>query len=222
MSPQFNENDFLQISGLQHFVFCRRQWALIHVEHQWIENYNTVDGEVFHERAHDATLSEKRGDTLTTREMPIFSRVLGVSGKCDVVEFHRCEDGIPLQKQEGLWRIYPVEYKRGKPKEHNADELQLCCQAMCLEEMLAAVIPEGALFYGETRRRLTVLFTSELRETVRADLAEMHDLYARRHTPKVRPTKACGNCSLSEVCLSKLAKAPAVADYLRQRWEETL
>ncbi|MEG0756738.1 MAG: CRISPR-associated protein Cas4, partial [Oscillospiraceae bacterium] len=206
MSPQFNEDDFLQLSGLQHFVFCRRQWALIHVEHQWIENYYTVDGEVFHERAHDGTLSEKRGDTLTTREMPIFSRVLGVSGQCDVVEFHRCEDGIPLQKQEGLWRVYPVEYKRGKPKEHDADELQLCCQAMCLEEMLATVIPEGALFYGETRRRLVVAFTPELRETVRADLAEMHDLYARRHTPKVRPTKACGNCSLSEVCLSKLAK----------------
>lgn len=221
MSPHFNEDDFLQLSGLQHFVFCRRQWALIHVEHQWTENYYTVDGNFFHERAHDGSLSEKRGDTLTTREMPIFSRVLGVSGKCDVVEFHRCEDGIPLQKQEGLWRIYPVEYKRGKPKEHDADQLQLCCQAMCLEEMLATVIPEGALFYGETRRRLTVLFTPELRETVRADLAEMHDLFARKYTPKVRPTKACGNCSLSEVCLSKLTKAPGVSAYLRERWEET-
>ncbi|MEG1396590.1 MAG: CRISPR-associated protein Cas4 [Oscillospiraceae bacterium] len=218
---EYREEDYFSLSALQRFAFCRREFALTHIENQWVENYNTVDGNFFHERAHDATLSEKRGDTLITREMPIFSRVLGVSGKCDVVEFHRCRDGISLQNQEGFWRIYPVEYKRGKPKEHDADLLQLCCQAMCLEEMLATNIPEGALFYGETRRRLAVPFTPELREKVTADLAEMHDLFARRYTPKVKPTKACGNCSLSEVCLSKLTRAPAVADYLRARWEES-
>ncbi|MEG1579272.1 MAG: CRISPR-associated protein Cas4, partial [Oscillospiraceae bacterium] len=150
---EYREEDFLQLSGLQHFVFCRRQWALIHIEQQWAENFSTVDGNLFHERAHDGSISEKRGDLLTTHELPIFSRVLGVSGKCDVVEFHRCEAGISLQKQAGFWQVYPVEYKRGKPKEHDGDELQLCCQALCLEEMLATEIPAGALFYGETRRR---------------------------------------------------------------------
>ena len=132
----FNDEDFLQLSGLQHFKFCRRQWALIHIENQWAENYRTTDGAILHENAHNGAFSESRGYLLVSRDMRIFSRSLGVSGACDVLEFHRGETGIPLKSREGLSQPYPVEYKRGKPKKGTEDALQLCGQAMCLEEML--------------------------------------------------------------------------------------
>lgn len=138
----------MQLSGIQHFCFCRRQWALIHVENVWQENEHTVAGELLHARAHDADFAESRGDTYIQREVSFHSATLGVSGKCDVLEFHRCQDGIPLRNREGLWLPYPVEYKKGSSKLSDADRLQLCGQAMCLEEMLCCAIPEGALFYG--------------------------------------------------------------------------
>ena len=144
----WQEEDYLPLSGLQHFVFCRRQWALIHIEQQWAENYWTVDGDILHEKAHDPEKRERRGDLLITRGMPIHSPTLGVSGQCDVVEFRRDDYGTALRGEEGLWVPFPVEYKRGKPKEHQADELQLCAQALCLEEMLCCPVPAGALFYG--------------------------------------------------------------------------
>lgn len=218
----YNEQDFLQLSGLQHFRFCRRQWALIHIEEQWAENYRTTDGAIFHENAHDGAFSESRGDRLITRDMRVFSPTLGVSGACDVLEFRRGDTGIPLEGREGLWQPYPVEYKRGRPKEHTADALQLCAQAMCLEEMLCCTIPEGALYYGETRRRSRVEFTDELRQEVRTALKEMHDLYRRSHTPKVTPTKACNACSLKELCLPKLMRKTSVAQYLADALEEGL
>ena len=148
MSYQYQEDDYLQLSGLQHFCFCRRQWALIHIENQWAENYRTVDGELMHENAHNADFQESRGDLLIVRGLAIHSARLGVSGQCDVVEFRRSPDGVSLRKREGLWQPYPIEYKRGKPKEGLEDKLQLCGQAMCLEEMLCCAIPEGALYYG--------------------------------------------------------------------------
>ncbi|MFV0413791.1 MAG: CRISPR-associated protein Cas4 [Oscillospiraceae bacterium] len=193
---EYSEEDFLLLSGLQHFQFCRRQWALIHVENQWAENYRTVDGALLHQNAHDKAFSETRKDVVTTRGMNVFSRTLGVSGECDVLEFHRRENGIPLKGRGGLWQPFPVEYKRGGPKPHNGDELQLCGQAMCLEEMLCCPISEGALYYGEVRRRQPVLFTEELRAGVRGALAEMRGLLQRGHTPRVKPTKACNACSL--------------------------
>ncbi len=217
----FHEEDFLQLSGLQHFIFCRRQWGLIHVEHQWAENLRTVEGELLHQRCHDSGASERRGDLLTLRNLHIFSPRMGISGACDVVEFHADPHGVPLQGHAGTWRPYPVEYKRGKPKDHQADELQLCAQAMCLEEMLCCAISEGALFYGESRRRQVVPLTDELRSTVTQSLAEMHDLYRRGHTPKVKPGSACRACSLSELCLPALMSARPVADYLRGNLEVT-
>lgn len=175
----YSEEDFLQLSGLQHFRFCRRQWALIHIENQWAENYRTTDGAILHENAHDGAFTESRGDLLITRDMRVFSRTLGVSGACDVLEFRRGEIGISLKEREGLWQPYPVEYKRGKPKAGTEDALQLCGQAMCLEEMLCCEIPQGALYYGEPHRRTEVELTPELRQEVYALLAEMHDLYRR-------------------------------------------
>ena len=146
--------------------------------------------------------------------------MLEVSGQCDVVEFRRDPGGVPLRGLQGLWLPYPVEYKRGRPSDRGADELQLCGQALCLEEMLCCPVPEGALYYGETRRRRTVAFTPELRGRVQELLAEMHALYARRYTPKVRPTKACNACSLKELCLPKLMRGKKVADYLAAALEE--
>ncbi len=213
------EEDWLQLSGLQHFTFCRRQWALIHIENQWAENFRTADGHLMHERVHDQEFRESRGDRLTVRGLAIRSAQLGISGQCDAVEFYRDPDGIPLRDREGLWQPYPVEYKRGKPKEDNADELQLCAQAMCLEEMLCCTVPEGALYYGEPRRRTVVLFTPELRQQVRDSLTEMHQLYQRRYTPKVKPSKACNACSLKDLCLPKLMNRKKVADYLSAAME---
>ena len=216
----YQEEDYLQLSGLQHFAFCRRQWALIHIEAQWAENYRTVDGDLMHERVHDQALRESRGDRITVRGLAVHSARLGVSGQCDAVEFTRDPAGVPLRGREGLWLPYPVEYKRGKPKEHRADELQLCAQAMCLEEMLCCTISEGALYYGEPRRRTAVLLTSELRGEVQDSLLEMHQLYKRRYTPQVKPSKACNACSLKELCLPRLTKRPKVKDYLAAAMEE--
>lgn len=216
----FSEEDWLQLSGLQHFVFCRRQWALIHIEAQWAENYRTVDGHLMHERVHDQEFRESRGDCLIVRGLVIHSAQLGISGQCDAVEFHRNSDGVSLQNREGLWLPYPVEYKRGKPKEHYADELQLCAQAICLEEMLCCAVPEGALYYGEPRHRTLVSFTPELRQQVQNSLTEMHQLYQKHYTPWVKPSKACNACSLKDLCLPKLVKHKKVADYLTSAMEE--
>lgn len=219
---RYDQEDYLQLSGLQHFRFCRRQWALIHIENQWRENYLTVDGSIMHQTAHDGSRSESRGELLIVRALPIYSARLGVSGQCDVVEFHRDAEGINLQHREGLWQPYPVEYKRGKPKDHSADELQLCAQAMCLEEMLCCAIPEGALFYGEPRRRTVISFTEDLRREVQTCLEEMHQLYSRGYTPKVKPHRGCQACSLKEECLPSLAKRKSVRDYLAAAKEDVL
>lgn len=216
---KYSEEDYLQLSGIQHFAFCRRQWALIHIENQWAENERTVDGIIMHEKAHSGD-AESRGDVVIMRALRVFSATLGVSGECDVVEFNRNADGISLNGHDGLWQPYPVEYKRGKPKEHNADEMQLCAQAMCLEEMLCCRIPEGALFYGEPRRRTPVIFTEELRQRVSDCLSEMHDLMQRGYTPKVKPQKGCTACSLRELCLPKLMKTRSVSAYVKGAMEE--
>ena len=217
---EYKEEDFLQISGLQHFQFCRRQWALIHLEQQWAENLRTVEGELLHRRTHDASQRERRGELVITRDMRVFSAVLGISGSCDVVEFKKSETGVPLSGMEGKYQPYPIEYKRGSPRTDYANHLQLCAQAMCLEEMLCCDIPEGALYYGETRRREKVVFTEGLRQKVKIALEEMHQLYQRSYTPKVRPSKSCNACSLKELCLPKLTKKKSVAKYLREHLEE--
>lgn len=193
---EYSQDDYLMISGIQHFKFCRRQWALIHVEQQWAENEHTVIGELMHKKAHDPYLTEKRKDILVVRALPVSSRSMGVSGECDIVEFHKCEDGVKLYGHRGTYSLYPIEYKKGKPKESNEDELQLIAQAMCLEEMFSTKIAEGAIFYGETRRRQQIVFTDELRDEVKKIFGEMHDYYDRNYTPKVKTSKGCVSCSL--------------------------
>lgn len=217
---EYKEEDFLQLSGLQHFKFCRRRWALIHIENQWEENYRTIDGAILHQNAHDTEFLESRGDRFITRGVSIYSAELGVSGQCDVLEYHRGNTGIPIAGKDGLWQPFPVEYKRGKPREDTGDALQLCGQAMCLETMLCCDIPEGALYYGEIRRRERVAFTPELRTQVRQMLEQMHDLYQRGYTPKFKPTKSCNACSMKELCLPKLMKNRSVSAYLKAAMEE--
>lgn len=218
----YQEEDYLMISGLEHFGFCRRQWALIHIEQQWAENSRTVDGAILHEKAHNPDLKEKRGELLITRGMKVFSANLGISGECDVVEFYNSEKGISLYGYDGLWQPYPVEYKRGAPASGEGSALQLCAQAMCLEEMLCCDIAEGALFYGEIRRRDIVQFTEELRQRVKDYLVEMHDYYAKGYTPKVKMRKNCNACSLKEICVPKLTKTKSVKAYLQKKVEEDI
>ena len=210
----------LTLSGLQHFAFCRRQWALIFIEQQWQENLRTAEGNVLHQRAHDETQFERRGDLLIARGLPVTSERLNVTGVCDVVEFHRSEEGVSIVGQTDKWIPYPVEYKHGSPKEHDADALQLCGQAMCLEEMFSTEIPEGALFYGETRRREIVKITQELRTEVQDMFLEMHQYYQRGYTPKSKYSKACQSCSLKDICLPKMNRSGSVKEYISKRLTE--
>ncbi len=214
------EDEYLPMSGIQHFCFCRRQWALIHVEEQWKENGRTAEGRFLHERCHDSTQAEKRGDLLILRGMRVVSHRLRLSGACDVVEFHQNAAGIPLNGYEGKWLPSPVEYKRGREKETDADRLQLCAQAMALEEMLACSVGAGDLYYGETRRREHVPILPELRETALTMAEEMNGYFQRGYTPKVRPAKRCNACSLKECCLPRLYARAHTQDYVRRHIEE--
>lgn len=211
----FNEESYLTLSELQHFAFCRRRWALIFVETQWAENLRTIEGHIFHERVHDHSFTEKRGDILVSRGLPVFSRSLGINGICDVVEFNRSNDGVPIAGREGLWLPVPVEYKRGKPHYKDADNYQLCGQAMCLEEMFVCQIPVAYVYYGEHRRRVEVHLSKELREKVKSMIREMHNYSKRDHTPRVKPTKSCKSCSLSDICLPELDRVMSVSQYVK-------
>lgn len=216
----YSEEDYLMLSGIQHFAFCRRQWAMIHIEQQWEENARTTAGELMHKKAHDERVIEKRGNLLSVRGLRISSREIGLSGQCDVVEFRQDADGVELFGYDGKWNPVPVEYKHGAPKEHQADELQLCAQAICLEEMFQTEIGCGYLFYGENRRRSQVEFTVSLREEVKRLAKEMHELFQKGYTPNVKPTKQCKACSLENLCIPKLQKVMRVRDYMKQGMEK--
>ncbi len=211
----YSEDEYLMLSGLQHFMFCRRQWALIHIEQQWAENYRTADGRVMHRNVHDASLHEKRGDTVTARAMAVSSARLGLSGECDAVEFRKDSGGIEIFGLDGRYSVTPIEYKRGAPKADESDIMQLAAQAMCLEEMLCCDIPVGYLFYGDTRHRLKVEIDAALRSRVEKAVCEMHDMFRRRYTPKVKRSKACNACSLKEICLPVLCSDKSAEKYMR-------
>lgn len=213
---EYNEDEFLLLSGIQHFAFCKRQWALIHIEQQWQENLRTIEGTILHDKVHDNTIKEKRGNLIVSRGMAIFSRSLGLTGVCDIVELYKESKGVKIFGREGTYKPVPVEYKRGKPKEDESDVLQLCAQAMCLEEMLLCEIPQAFLYYGEEKRRLKILLNNELRDKVKTMSKEMHELYDKRYTPKVKISKSCKACSLTEVCMPKLCKNTSVSNYIKE------
>ena len=217
----YNEDEFLQLSGIQHFAFCRRQWALIHIEMQWKENLRTVEGQILHENAHNPEMNEKRGNVIVVRAMPVHSRKMGVSGECDVVEFHKSDKGAHINGREGVYMPVPVEYKRGEPKSDNIDILQLAAQALCLEEMFCTDINYGYIYYGETRHRLKVDFDYEIRNEVVKLFEEMQLYYRRGYTPKVKISKKCNACSLKDLCVPVLNKNKSVAEYIDKFISET-
>lgn len=213
----YKEEDFLMLSGIQHFAFCRRQWALIHVEQEWQDNVLTLEGNLIHERVDNAMIREKRGDTLIVRALPLQSAGLGISGICDVVEFIQDPEGVPIAGEHGSYLAHPVEYKRGKSKIHDADRLQLTAQVMCLEEMLAhPTIPRAYLYYNETRRREEVPITDELRQKVTDITGEMHRYYQQRHTPRVKTGKHCQQCSMRHICLPELLNKEKASAYIER------
>lgn len=209
-----DEDDFLMLSGIQHFQFCKRQWALIHIEQQWEENVRTVEGQYLHEKADKPFIREKRGNKLIVRAMSVKSNELKITGICDVVEFIRNDSGVPIDGVEGKYVAYPVEYKRGKPKKNDSDILQLTAQAMCLEEMLLCEINTGYMFYNEIKHRVEVPLTIDYKNKVRTIVTEMHDYYNRKHTPKVKTGSFCKSCSLQNICLPKLMNKRSVKSYV--------
>ena len=201
MEAEYREDQLLALSGIQHFYFCRRQWALIHIERQWKENQRTAEGRLLHKRTDDPFFHESRPGLIITRAMPVVSYKLGFYGICDVVEFRQSRGGVRLHEWEGNYLPMPIEYKRGNPKIDERDEVQLCAQAICLEEMLSVQIPKANFFYAQIRRRHEIALTDELRDLVHKLSAEMHGYYERGYTPKVKPKKGCSQCSLKEICL---------------------
>lgn len=212
---EYTDEDLLMLSGLHHFAFCKRRWALVHLENQWEDNVKTVEGNIMHEICHDTDFSESRGNLMIIRGLYLSSYKLGVTGQCDVVEFtlRNDEKGAVLFGRKGTWDVCPVEYKKGRPISGLTDISQLCGQALFLEEMFACKIDYGYLYYGETRKRQKVIFTNELREQVKAMINEMHEYYRRGYTPKVKTTPKCKSCSLKELCLPKLCRNLSVSNY---------
>ena len=205
----YTEDDLLPLSGLQHLLFCERQCALIHIEQSWAENRFTAEGRVMHERVHKED-RESRGAIRVEYSMALRSLRLGLIGKADVVEFHR-EGDQPAAK----WLPFPVEYKRGKPKKDNSDKVQLCAQALCLEEMLGLEVKSGALFYGKTRHRQDVNFDDRLRAETEETAAGFHRLFEAGKTPKAVYTKRCDSCSMKSLCLPKIVdKSRSIERYL--------
>ncbi len=207
----YTEEDLIPLSAVQHVMFCERQCALIHVEQLWDENLFTAQGRIMHERVHDMD-RESRGDVRIERGLPLRSLRLGLIGKADVVEFHRTESGT--------WQPFPVEYKRGKPKPDDCDKVQLCAQAMCLEEMLDMNVSCGALYYGKTRHRLDVTFDQSLREETEKAARKAREMIRDGVTPKAVYTKKCKSCSLQVHCMPKLSKKRSVKTYLTRMVEE--
>jgi CRISPR-associated exonuclease Cas4 len=204
----YTEDELIQLSALQHLVFCERQCALIHIEQMWSENLFTAEGRIMHDKV-DTANRESRGNIRIEYGVPMRSLRLGLIGKADAVEFHRMDDGI--------WIPFPVEYKRGKPKMDDCDKVQLCAQAICLEEMLNIEIKHGALFYGRTRRREDVVFDEKLRMETEDAAMKVHALIESGTTPKPEYSKKCKKCSLYELCMPKVSRK--VSNYLMKAVE---
>jgi CRISPR-associated exonuclease Cas4 len=205
MASVYCEDDLLPISGLQHLLFCERQWGLIHLESAWAANRLTAQGDELHAKT-DSGLSGTVGEIVVARSLDLRCLRLGLSGRADVVEFHGT-DRIP----------FPVEYKHGKSKRIDCDRVQLCAQAICLEEMTGKTVPQGALFYATPRRRESVEFTAELRATTEAAAARMHSLWKEGRTPAPVKFPGCKSCSLLDLCQpGALGSKTAASSYVRR------
>lgn len=221
----YQEEEMLMLSGIQHYMFCPRQWALIHIEQQWSDNRLTVEGDLLHTHVDDPFYRQKNGAVITLRSVSIASSQLGLYGLSDAIELHatdKDENTIGHPNYAGRWMPYPIEYKRGHSKPDERDEVQLMAQAICLEELYGITIDQGALYYGETKRRESILFSPALRQLTLTCAEEMHRLYEERQTPKAEFKTCCRNCSLINLCLPKLDRCTSVNHYLEKNlYEET-
>lgn len=219
----YAEDDMLMLSGIQHYAFCPRQWALIHIDQQWSENLLTMEGHIMHQHVDDPFYRQKMGDNICLRAVSIASKELGLYGVSDIVELHPSDediDTITHPKYHGRWIPFPVEYKHGKPKHNNVDVVQLVAQAMCLEELYGIHINKGAIYYGETRRRLDVDITEEMRDTVRAYSYNMHELFQSGKTPFATKQPYCNSCSLLNICMPDSTYKDSASKYLKKNLYE--
>lgn len=221
----YTEEDMLMLSGIQHYMFCPRQWSLIHLSQEWEDNRLTVEGQLLHENVDNPFYRQKNGDTITLRSVHIASRELGLYGIADAIELlpaDSAENAITHNKYPGFWYLYPIEYKRGHHKPDECDLVQLAAQVICLEEMYGIHIEYGAIFYGETRRREVVHINGELRKLTFECASAMHDSWNRQYIAKAKKTARCNKCSLVDICLPQLEQQSNVSDYLKRNlYEET-
>jgi len=226
----YSEDDLLPLSALQHLEFCERQCALIHIERLWSENRLTAEGRNLHDKVHTLDV-EVRDDLRISRGLRLKSLALGLSGMADVVEFNRVDEvvgseeadsykqsplGIKISGAKGLWQPVPVEYKRGRPKRDASDKVQLCAQALCLEEMTGVCVPNGALFYCRTRKRFDVVFDAKLRKKTGKLCLDLHELFNSGKTPNAKYSPKCDRCSLLDLCLPKsLGRGHVVRKYIQ-------
>lgn len=215
----------LMLSGIQHFMFCPRQWALIDIEQQWADNKLTVEGNLLHKNVDNPFYRQKNGDTITLRSLHIASRTLGLYGITDAVELlptDSPDNAVTHNRYPGYWKPYPVEYKRGKPKRDATDEVQLAAQAMCLEEMYGISIPYGALYYNEVKHRETIAISDALRSTTMQCAKQMHDIFKSGTLPQAIKAPHCRNCSLSNICLPEMCNCTQVKTYLNSSLYEDI
>lgn len=219
----YEEDEMLMLSGIQHYMFCPRQWALIHIEQQWADNRLTMEGQFLHKIVDNPSYRQKNGDTITLRSMTIASKELGLYGITDAVELipsDTPEDAITHYRYSGYWKPYPVEYKRGHRKPDERDEVQLAAQVMCLEEMYGINIPYGALYYDEVKHREIVSISNDLRRLTRRCAREMHEIFSTGIIPGIIKAQHCRNCSLKDICLPEMEGCTRVTTYLNKNLYE--
>ncbi len=226
MGNKYTDDELLPLSAIQHYAFCERQWGLIHLERQWQENLGTAEGRILHDKVHDSEYTESRGGIIYVRALPLKSYQLGLWGVADMVEFHPLADpgqtkGTPLPGRSGRYLPIPVEYKRGRPKKDDRDAVQLCSQAICLEEMLEVELDKGYLYYGQTQHRSEIVFDQRLRLRVRELSKDMHHCFESGQTPPARKGVKCNLCSLEDVCIPRLTRQKkSIQQYLKEQLED--
>jgi CRISPR-associated exonuclease Cas4 len=221
----YAEDDMLMLSGIQHFMFCPRQWALIHLEQQWNDNKLTIQGQILHSNVDNPFYRQKNGDTITLRSVHIASQRLGLYGISDAVELLPSdteENAITHDRYPGFWKPYPVEYKRGHRKQNECDEVQLAAQVICLEEMYGIHIPYAALYYNEVKHREVVSISDSLRQLTQQCADKMHEIFKSRQIPPANMQKFCKNCSLKDICMPEISECMQVGNYLKRNLYEDI
>ena len=208
--------DYIQISGIQHYMYCKRSWALIYIEDIWRDNFLTLDGDKVHERVHDSSSSEIRKDKFFERGVYISSEEYGLTGQCDLIEYKNDPNGIQLRDKDGLWVIIPTEYKHGNGDSIDYDKYQLVAQMICLEEMFQTEIEYGYLYYKKSNKKIKIENTNELKLLIKQITKEMRELIKRQYTPKIRKNKKCKNCSLYNECNPDVSYMQDVSTYLKE------